>query len=71
MALPGRCISDDRDAMDTPKQYRQQAADCLKLAGESHEAYARAALADLANEFRETADQIERRAKREQAGRRR
>jgi hypothetical protein len=55
--------------MNTPKQYRQQAADCLKLAGEEHEAYARAALADLADELRETADKVER-AKREQAGRR-
>jgi hypothetical protein len=69
VALPARFISDDRDAMNTPKQYRQQAADCLKLAGEAHEAYARAALADLADELRETADEVERRAKREQAGR--
>ena len=70
MALPGRGISDDRDAMNTPKEYRQQAADCLKLAGEAHEAYARAALTDLANEFRETADKVERLEQREQAGRR-
>ena len=63
-------LSDDRDAMNTPKQFRQQAVDCLKLAGETHEAYARAALTDLANEFRETADKVERREKREQAGRR-
>ena len=53
--------------MNTPKEYRQQAADCLKLAGEAHEAYVRAALTDLANELRETADEVERRAKREQA----
>jgi hypothetical protein len=53
--------------MNTPKEYRQQAADCLKLAGEAHEAYARDALADLATEFLETADKIERRAKREQS----
>jgi hypothetical protein len=52
--------------MNTPKEYRQQAADCLKLAGEAHEAYARAALTDLADELRETADKIER-VKREQA----
>jgi hypothetical protein len=56
--------------MNTPKQYRQQAADCLKLAGETDQAYARAALADLADELRETADKVEGRAKREQAGRR-
>ena len=53
--------------MNTPKEYRQQAADCLKLAGEAHEAYARAALTDLADELRETADKIERCVKREQA----
>ena len=53
--------------MNTPKAYRQQAVDCLKLASETTQAYAKAALAELAREFHETADKIERRAKREQA----
>jgi hypothetical protein len=68
--LPGRCISDDRDAMSTPKEYRQQAADCLKLASETTQAFAKAALAELASEFRETADKIKQRVTQEQAGRR-
>ena len=53
--------------MNTPKAYRQQAVDCLKLASETTQAYAKAALAELAREFHETADKIEGRAKREQA----
>jgi hypothetical protein len=53
--------------MNTPEEYRQQAADCLRLAGEADQAYVRAALTDLAHELRETADEVERRAKREQA----
>jgi hypothetical protein len=39
----------------------------LKLASETTQAYAKAALAELAREFHETADKIERRAKQEQA----
>ena len=56
--------------MNTPKEYRQQAADCLKLASETTQAYAKAALAKLASEFRETADKIEQRVTQEQASRR-
>jgi len=33
--------------MSTPKEYRQRAADCLKLTSEAKEVYARAALTDL------------------------
>jgi len=36
--------------MNTPKEYRQRAADCLKLASEAQEIYAPAALTDLATE---------------------
>jgi hypothetical protein len=42
----------------------------LKLASETTQAYAKAALAELASEFRETADKIEQRVTQEQAGRR-
>ena len=56
--------------MNTPKEYRQQAADCLKLASETAQSYAKAALAELTSEFRETADKIEQRVTQEQASRR-
>ncbi len=48
--------------MKTPKEYRQQAADCLKLADEASDAYAKAALMELAAEFRKAADAAERRS---------
>jgi hypothetical protein len=56
--------------MNTPKEYRQQADDCLKLASETTQAYAKTALVELASEFLETADKIEQRVTQEQAGRR-
>ncbi len=47
--------------MDTRKEYRQRADDCLKLANEANQAYAKAALTELAAEFRKAADIVERR----------
>ena len=55
--------------MNTPKEYRQRAADCLKLASEAQEIYAPAALTDLATEFLDITDKIEHRSKRDQSGR--
>ena len=60
-ALPTGAYCDDRDAMKTPEEYRQHAADCLKLADESGEAYAKAALMELAAEFRKAADAVKQR----------
>jgi hypothetical protein len=39
--------------MPTPKECRQHAAECLKLAKETPQIYARLALRELAAEFRE------------------
>ena len=64
----GACLTET--AMNTPREYRQKAADCLKLASETTQAYVKAALTELAREFRETADKIEQRVTQEQAGRR-
>ena len=41
--------------MPTPKECRQNAEDCLKLATESNEIYAKTALIELAMELRATA----------------
>jgi hypothetical protein len=43
----------------TPKEYRHQAGECLALAGEATELYAKAALLELAAEFREKAEGLE------------
>jgi hypothetical protein len=43
----------------TPKEYRHQAEECLALAGEATELYAKAALLELAAEFREKAEGLE------------
>ena len=45
--------------MPTPKEYRHQAEECLALAGEATEFYAKAALLELAAEFREKAEGLE------------
>jgi hypothetical protein len=55
--------------MDTPKEYRQRAADCLKLADEAPEAYVKAALIEHAAELVQAADLIERGTRARCAGR--
>jgi hypothetical protein len=46
--------------MQTSKEYRHNAAVCLKLASETREVYAKRALIDLAREFRALAEDLER-----------
>ena len=41
--------------MDTPREYRQRAADCFRLANEASDVYVEAALTELAIEFRKMA----------------
>jgi hypothetical protein len=57
--------------MPTPKECRQHAAECLKLAKETPQIYARLALRELAAEFREVAAELERRSHSSHANRRR
>jgi hypothetical protein len=45
--------------MDTAREYRQRAADCLQLANEASDAYVKVALTELASEFRGMADTAE------------
>jgi hypothetical protein len=45
--------------MDTSREYRQRAAICLQLANEANDVYVKAALAELAAEFREMAEAME------------
>jgi len=45
--------------MPTPKLYRRQAEDCVELANEATELYAKTALLELAAEFRESAERLE------------
>jgi molecular chaperone GrpE (heat shock protein) len=47
--------------MPTPKLYRRQAKDCVELANEATELYAKTALLELAAEFRESAERLEHR----------
>jgi hypothetical protein len=47
--------------MPTPKECRQSAVDCLKLAVESNDIYAKTALIELAMELRATARELVRR----------
>jgi hypothetical protein len=49
-------------AMPTPKECRQHAEECLNLAKEAPQIYARQALLELAAEFREVAEELERRS---------
>jgi hypothetical protein len=46
--------------MPTSKECRYHAEECLKLASETKEIYAKMALIELANEFRATAEFLER-----------
>jgi hypothetical protein len=56
--------------MPTPKECRQHAEECLKLANETTQIYARLALIELAAEFRKIADELEhRRSESSHAGR--
>src|SRR5262249_14322349 len=45
--------------MPTPKECRQHAEECLRLANETTQIYARQALLELATEFRQVAKQLE------------
>jgi HEPN domain-containing protein len=42
--------------MPTSKEYRQHAEECLELAKQAEEFYVRAALIELADEFKEQAE---------------
>jgi hypothetical protein len=55
--------------MPTPKEFRKNADDCLKLARETTEIYARMALIEMATEFRVIAEHLERAATRRTADR--
>jgi len=48
--------------MPTPKECRQHAEECLRLANETSQIYARQALLELAAEFHEIANQLEARS---------
>jgi hypothetical protein len=48
--------------MPTSKEYRQHAEECLELAEQTDEFYVRAALIELADEFKKQAGKIELRA---------
>jgi hypothetical protein len=45
--------------MPTPKECRHHAEECMRLAGETSEIYAKMALIELANEFRAMAEYLE------------
>ena len=53
--------------MPTPNEFRKNAEDCLKLAREAPEMYARMALIEMATEFRVMAEHLERAATRRTA----
>ena len=50
--------------MPTPKECRQNAGECLRLARESTQIYAKEALLELAAEFLEVAEKLQRRRRR-------
>ena len=56
-------------AMPTPNEFRKNAEDCLKLARETPEIYARMALIEMATKFRVMAEHLERVAARRRADR--
>jgi len=45
--------------MPTAREYRQRAEECLELASSARELYVRVALAELAEEFNASADDLE------------
>jgi hypothetical protein len=49
-----------RSLCPTPKEYRQQADECLELTNEANEWYVRIALVELAAAFRKRAQELER-----------
>ena len=48
--------------MPSATEYRQQAQECLKLAQEVTEAYAKQTMKELAEEFYKAAEELERKA---------
>jgi hypothetical protein len=46
--------------MPTPREYRQQAEDCMSLAREAEELYVKNALVEMAADFTELAEKLER-----------
>jgi hypothetical protein len=50
--------------MPTSKEYRHRAEECLRLANETKESFARTGLLELAAEFRARAQQLELRERR-------
>ena len=46
--------------MPTPKEYRQQACECLELSDEANQWYVKTALLQLAAEFLKRAERLER-----------
>jgi hypothetical protein len=57
--------------MPTSKECRQHAEECLRLANETTQIYAKQALLELAAEFREIAEQLETRSSPARAAKRR
>jgi hypothetical protein len=53
--------------MPTSKEYRHRAEECLRLANETKEIFARMALLELVTEFRAIAQQLELRERRARA----
>jgi hypothetical protein len=51
------------DAMPTAKEYRYQAVECLELAEASEELYVKEALLELAAEFQQMAESLDREAR--------
>jgi hypothetical protein len=58
-----------RNDMPTPKEFRKNADDCLRLSRETVELYAKMALIELATEFRVMAEHLEREETRRKAHR--
>jgi len=50
--------------MPTPEEFRKNPEDCLKLARDSNQSYAKMALVEMATEFRVMAEHLERDARR-------
>ena len=55
----GAALHNTWSAMPTSKECRQHAEECLRLANETTQIYARQALLELAAEFREIAEELE------------
>jgi hypothetical protein len=50
--------------MPTPQEYRQQAEECLELAGQTKEYYVKTSLIEMAADFNEIAEKLENKQKR-------